>query len=69
MICGGEQRVEDQERVVDDWIGLTSSNTFPDVNTFPLRIPNTTLCVEIPVNVNFPDSCGVADYGRHRRKS
>ena len=66
MIYGGKQRVVDQEKAADDWVGLTSSDTFPDVYTFSLRIPNATLCVEIPVNVGFPNSRCVADYGGHR---
>ena len=66
MIYGGKQRVVDQEKASDDWMGLTSSYAFPDVYAFSFRIPNTTLCVEIPVNVNFPNSRCVADYGGHR---
>jgi len=66
MIYGGKQRVEDQEKATDDRLRLTSSDAFPDVYAFSLRIPNATLCVEIPVNVDFPNPCGVADYGRHR---
>jgi len=66
MICSGRQRVVDQEKAADDWLGLTSSDTFPDVYTFSLRIPNATLCIEIPVNFGFPNPGSVADYGRHR---
>jgi len=46
--------------------GMMSSDALPDVYAFSLRIPNTALCVEIPEDVNFPDSGGVADYGGHR---
>jgi len=66
MICVCGQSVEDQGRTTDDWTVLTSSDTFPDVYTFSLRIPNTALRVEIPVDVDFPDSGGVADYSGHR---
>lgn len=65
MICGGEQRIEDHEKERDDWLRLTSSDAFPDIYTLSLWIPNATLCVEIPENANFPDSCCVADDGRH----
>ena len=66
MIYSERQSDEDQEKGTDDWLGLTGSNAFPDIYPLSLLIPYTALCVEIPVNVNFPDSCGVADYSRHR---
>ena len=60
------QSDEDWEKEREDWLGLTGSNAFPDIYPFSLLIPYTALRVEIPVNVNFPNSCGVADYSRHR---
>jgi len=49
--------------------GMMGSNAFPDIYAFPLLIPDTALRMEIPVNVDLPDPCGVADRGGHRRKS
>jgi hypothetical protein len=53
-------------RRADGWLGLTSSNTLPDIYTSSLGIPYAALRVEIPVDVSLPDPGGVADYGGHR---
>jgi len=66
MVWGGRRSDEDQGKATGDWLGLTGSDAFPDVYPFSLLIPYTALCVEIPVDVNFPNPCGVADYSRHR---
>lgn len=66
IICSGRQSDEDQEKATDDRSGLTSSNAFPDIHPFSLLIPYAALCVEIPVNVNFPNPCSVADNSGHR---
>jgi len=69
IYIGGDKGMREHEGVRDDRSGLTSSNAFPYIYAFSLGIPNTTLGVEIPVNVNFPDPGGVADYSGHRGKS
>jgi len=43
----------------------TVSNTLPDVDATPSRIPDSTLAVQWPVNIELPNSCGVGDHG-HR---
>ena len=65
----GGEAMRIQEKWTDDRLELTGSDAFPDIYAFPLLIPDTALRVEIPVNVNFPDPCGVADCRGHRRKS
>lgn len=65
MIRSGGQSDEDQEKATHSWLGPTSSNTLPGIYSLFLWIPNGALCEEIPVKVNFPDPCGIADYGRH----
>lgn len=54
---------ENDEEETDGWLGLTRSNALPDVYAFSLGIPDATLGVEFPVNVIFPDPCGIADNG------
>jgi len=44
---------------------VMGSDALPYINTLAFWIPNTTLSVEIPVDVDLPDPCGVADYGGH----
>ena len=60
------QSNENQEMTTDDWLEPTGSNAFPDIYAFSLRIPDATLCVEIPVNVDLPDACGITDNSGHR---
>lgn len=45
--------------------GMMGSNAFPNVYAFSFWIPYTALCVEIPMDVNFPDAGSVADDGWH----
>lgn len=55
------RRLGGVRRVVD-------SDALPYVYTLSFGIPNTTLRVEIPVNISLPYACCVADDSRHERK-
>jgi hypothetical protein len=66
IYIGGRSDENHGERLPMTGGGLTSSNALPDIDAFSFWIPNATLCVEIPVDVDLPDPGSVADYGGHR---
>jgi hypothetical protein len=41
------------------------ANAFPYINTSSFRIPDATLGVQGPVDVELPNTCCIADDGRH----
>jgi len=47
------------------WSRIVRSDTLPYVYTLPLRVPYTTLGVQWPVNIWFPDARCVADKTGH----
>ena len=44
---------------------LTSTNALPDIDTFSPWVPYTTLGVDCPLNIAFPDTSGVTDETWH----
>jgi len=69
IYIGRRESNEDRTTSSGNWLGLTGSNAFPNVYAFSFWIPYTALCVEIPMDVNFPDAGSVADDGWHGLKS
>ena len=52
----------------DRWrVERTGTNAFPYINTSSFRIPDATLGVEGPEDVELPDTRCIADDGRHDR--
>lgn len=43
----------------------TRSDAFPDIYAFPSGIPDSTLRVDGPVDVELPDARGIADKTGH----
>lgn len=44
---------------------MVSSNALPNIDTFALWIPHPALCVHGPVEIELPDTSGIADKTWH----
>ena len=72
---GGMANLSSRRRVVcvasNEWdvavsrLERTGTNAFPDINTPSFRVPDATLGVHVPVDVELPDTRCVADDSWH----